>query len=529
MCIKNIRVFTLAAIIIFTLGVTPESFAKTYQWDDFTKPFIQELTVGSVDVGVRLPQILIQQYKEVIVVIRQSGLKGSYGGIIRGGSLKINDQSVWSMYKFGLGERPKRNIRIKIKTKHLRAGRNIFHLSTFTHGIGQASYPYTIYSIRFELPDGKNIFALRTEKPSPKKIEKKQFVKPAKKAPKDTTPPEIIILSHDTSRAINVLRNDKKVTIKGKATDKNGIVEILANNKDAAFDKFGNFEVDVYLGLGDNEIVVSAMDPYENRAFKKFIVTREAPAVSMKKEVSKAPAPKFYALVIGNNDYRYLRDLVTAKNDARVVNDILQHKFGFSTKLLLDAKRNDILDAINSYRKIVNEDDSFLIYYAGHGEFDRSADKAYWLPIDARSDNDTNWIIVDTITSNIKRMSSNHILVVSDSCYSGTFTRRGVTDLESAQKRSRYLQKMGAKKSRTLLASGGNEPVSDIGGGGHSIFAKAFVSGLKSMGPAVFTAEELYYQHIKEMVAGGSDQTPEYNIIRNSGHEGGDFLFIKSD
>jgi hypothetical protein len=31
------------------------------------------------------------------------------------------------------------------------------------------------------------------------------------------------------------------------------------------------------------------------------------------------------------------------------------------------------------------------------------------------------------------------------------------------------------------------------------------------------------------MVAGSSDQTPEYNIIRNSGHEGGDFVFKRKN
>ena len=33
----------------------------------------------------------------------------------------------------------------------------------------------------------------------------------------------------------------------------------------------------------------------------------------------------------------------------------------------------------------------------------------------------------------------------------------------------------------TMLASGGNEPVSDGGGKGHSIFAEAFINGLKGM------------------------------------------------
>ena len=158
-------------------------------------------------------------------------------------------------------------------------------------------------------------------------------------------------------------------------------------------------------------------------------------------------------------------------------------------------------------------------------EFDQISNKAYWLPVDARSDEDTNWIIVDTVTSNIKRISSRHILVVADSCYSGTFTRRIYTYLDSASQRDRYLKKMIAKRSRTMLASGGNEPVSDIGGGDNSVFARAFLEGLKTISKNEFTAEELYYQFIREMVAGSSDQTPEYNIIRNSGHEGGDFVF----
>ena len=86
-------------------------------------------------------------------------------------------------------------------------------------------------------------------------------------------------------------------------------------------------------------------------------------------------------------------------------------------------------------------------------------------------------------------------------------------------------KKMQAKKSRTILASGGNEPVSDIGGKGHSVFAAALLQGLNQTEKNSFSAEELFYDHIKERVAGNADQTPEYNVIRNSGHDGGDFVF----
>lgn len=184
---------------------------------------------------------------------------------------------------------------------------------------------------------------------------------------------------------------------------------------------------------------------------------------------------------------------------------------------------------MNKFRKRLKENDSFLVYYAGHGEFDQATGKAYWLPVDAKSDEDTDWIIVDTITSNIKRISSKHILIVSDSCYSGTLTRSAVAKLGSDQARHRYLEKMQRKRSRTLLASGGNEPVSDSGGRGHSVFAAALLNGLTDMEKEMFTAEELFYAHVKERVAGNAEQIPEYNIIRNSGHDGGDFIFRKSE
>ena len=78
------------------------------------------------------------------------------------------------------------------------------------------------------------------------------------------------------------------------------------------------------------------------------------------------------------------------------------------------------------------------------------------------------------------------------------------------------------------MASGGNEPVSDSGGGNrHSIFADSLLKALKGIDQREFTADELFYQQIRSRVAGKSDQVPEYKEIRNSGHEGGDFVFFK--
>jgi hypothetical protein len=86
---------------------------------------------------------------------------------------------------------------------------------------------------------------------------------------------------------------------------------------------------------------------------------------------------------------------------------------------------------------------------------------------------------------------------------------------------------MLAGKSRTLMASGGNEPVSDGGGDGHSVFGRVFLTGLAQMDKGTFTASELFRDFVQERVAGKANQTPEYNPLRNSGHESGDFVFVR--
>jgi uncharacterized caspase-like protein len=347
---------------------------------------------------------------------------------------------------------------------------------------------------------------------------------------KDTTPPEIIITSHET-RGIEIVQKEELTTITGIVKDESEIVSLTVNHKRVKVNGDGVFKTKVDLKQGRNQIVVSATDIYGNKAHETFTIIGEFPPdttpqvkyAPYEKEDHFTSHGKYYALIIGNNNYKYLPRLKTAQNDAQEVARILKQKYGFITKLLFDTSRSDISHTLNSYTKTLTENDNFLIYYAGHGIFDETANKAYWLPVDAGSDDDTNWIIVDDITTKIKRITSKHVLIIADSCFSGTMTRGISINVGS----NRYLQKMLKKSSRTLLASGGNEPVSDVGGGGHSVFAEALIRGLLDMEPKVFTAEQLYYEYIKERVAGSAEQTPEYSVIRNSGHEGGDFVFRK--
>ena len=238
--------------------------------------------------------------------------------------------------------------------------------------------------------------------------------------------------------------------------------------------------------------------------------------------------PRYYALVIGNNNYAALPKLKTAEADAREVEKLLRETYGFQTRLLVNATRAQIVSALSAYRRELTPDASLLIYYAGHGYNDKETDKAYWLPVDAERDDQANWIIADEITTGIKAVPAKHVLVVSDSCYSGTLTRTIGEMLPRPTEREQFVQKMSAGHSRTLIASGGNEPVADSGGGSnHSVFASALLRGLREMDKGQFTAAELYNSYVLEAVAGQAQQTPVYALLQNSGHESGDFVFVK--
>ena len=238
---------------------------------------------------------------------------------------------------------------------------------------------------------------------------------------------------------------------------------------------------------------------------------------------------KKVALVIGNDAYLYVPPLQTATNDARSVQAVLQQRYGFETTLLLNATRSQIVSALNAYRRDLGADSSLLIYYAGHGYYDKAVDKAYWWPVDAQNNDNTNWISAADITSNIKGTASRHVLIVSDSCYSGTL--RGVSVPQNLNglnsDRSRTLLKLEQRPSRELMASGGNEPVSDSGADGHSVFAGAFLRALQSMQESQFAAHELF-DEVRTFVAGNSAQLPQFDPLRDSGDDGGSFVFSRA-
>ena len=233
---------------------------------------------------------------------------------------------------------------------------------------------------------------------------------------------------------------------------------------------------------------------------------------------------RYHALVIGNNDYRHLAKLETAVNDATAMAELLRERYGYAVTLLKDATRADILRAFNRFRAELTENDNLLVYYAGHGTLDRATDTGYWLPVDAEPDSDLNWVPNAAISRHLRGMTARHVMVIADSCYSGTLVRDAQAAPATGRERNAWLTRMAEIRSRTAITSGGLEPVVDAGGGGHSVFAGALLKALKA-NTEIIEGSALFGR-ISRGVVVNADQTPAYSDIRKAGHEGGEFLFV---
>lgn len=314
-----------------------------------------------------------------------------------------------------------------------------------------------------------------------------------------------------------VTTTESTVRIAGIVRDNGRLARVEVGGRRTAVDAdTGRFSAEVPLKLGQNKVVISATDANGNKAERAVLVTR-------KRDIPDIEFGTYHAVVIGINDYESLPKLKTAITDARAVAETLEKDYGFTVRLLENPKRDDIVDTFDELRETLAETDNLLIYYAGHGWLDKQSGRGYWLPLDARSDRRSRWVSNTDLTDALQALLAKHVMVVADSCYSGTLTR----SVKVPERNKAYLERIAEKRARVVLSSGGLEPVADSGGGNHSVFAAQFLKALKK-NEGVLDGTQMF-EKVRSNVVLNADQTPEYSDIRKAGHEGGDFLFVRRE
>jgi len=245
-------------------------------------------------------------------------------------------------------------------------------------------------------------------------------------------------------------------------------------------------------------------------------------------EPKTIPTGNYYALIIGIDDYSGIwTKLNNAASDAKSVERVLTTKYFFDEIITLyneEATRENIMNKFEWLLKTVHENDNLFIYYAGHGEYNENLNKGFWVPIDATVESLSKYISNDDIKTFLAGIKSQHTLLVADACFSGDIFRSKTLSIPYDGS-SKYYNKVYNIPSRKAISSGGLEPVMDGGKNGHSVFAYYFLKALVTNNNKYLDASQIY-NAIKIPIINNSEQTPNFGPIKNTGDEGGQFIFI---
>ena len=227
---------------------------------------------------------------------------------------------------------------------------------------------------------------------------------------------------------------------------------------------------------------------------------------------------KNHLLAIAINDYAFCPKLNNAVKDAQDFIDLMLEKFEFeeaNVTFLKDteATKTNIIKQLRQLITNLSANDNLVIYFSGHGEFDKLINEGYWITQEVQQEF-SNYLPNSSIKNYISKIKAHHIFLISDSCFSGALFGKNTRQAYEVYERD---------ASRWGLTSGRNEIVTDGKPGENSPFAKSLLYALRN------TMEPLpildLCLKVKNNTTINSNQSPRYEPIDKSGHFGGQFVF----
>lgn len=234
---------------------------------------------------------------------------------------------------------------------------------------------------------------------------------------------------------------------------------------------------------------------------------------------------KYRALIMGVSKYQHegpgLQSLDNPTKDAQLVYDMLTKKYTFDPAdviLLKDPTRQNIIDAFDKLSNETAADDNVLVFYAGHGVWDKQKELGYWLPSDAEMKSRSAWIansqIKDYLSDNVIR--SKHTLLITDACFGGSIFKSRSVSAETFMR----VNELYKEPSRKAMTSGNLSAVPD-----KSVFIQQLLKKLDDNEDDFLPAQQLFAR-IYEPIVNNAASNPVYGIIQGAGDGGGDFIFV---
>lgn len=343
-------------------------------------------------------------------------------------------------------------------------------------------------------------------------------------------PPAIALASPADIHQVTVDR----VRVIGAAASERGIarVEIRVNNElrarrlqrgvtvtpgEAPSQSTLEFSEWVQLREGANEVAVIAFDQDQLAATKTIKITRVSDRGTI------------WAVVIGITQYKSVQSLRYADKDAVAFAEYLQSQVGVSKdNLIVLTNRDATLFTLKrtlgtDLRRKAGPKDTVIVFFAGHGapEPDSSSPdgdglEKYLIPYDADpKDLYSTALPMREIETIFERLSSERVIFITDSCYSGAAGGRTFSPISRrATVSDGFLTRLSKGKGRVVLtASRASEVSEERDDLGHGVFTYYLLKGLQ--GPAdmdadrLITVDELYaYVSRHVPAATGQNQHP---------------------
>ena len=238
--------------------------------------------------------------------------------------------------------------------------------------------------------------------------------------------------------------------------------------------------------------------------------------------------PKYRALIIGVSEYQHpsaaLVNLAEPVNDAQRLYDVLTTHYTFNSDdiiFLKNPRGRQIVDTLEYLAHNVKADENLLVFYAGHGIFDKKLNTGYWIPADGEAGRPSTYLSNTVLRDYLKGITSRHTFLISDACFSGSIFAAGRSmNMEDEIGKFGDLNRI---KSRKALTSGNFQTVPD-----KSIFMEYLIRTLTENVKPYISATSLYTKTYN-LVENNSRILPQYGAIQDAGDEGtgGSFCFIR--
>ena len=339
---------------------------------------------------------------------------------------------------------------------------------------------------------------------------------------RDIVPPEIKIISPQVDTSFTAHISVSNIYLIGRLTDESGIQSLLINDSLIATDENGFFQKSCTLADGLNVFEITANDVLSNSSTRFLHLINNAAKESLVKTYELDFKGEYYGLIIGINEYHdpALVDLDNPITDATLLYSTLIGNYMFNPEnvsLLKNPTRAEIIKKLDELRYQLTKQDNLIIFYAGHGYWDRERETGFWLPADADQISSVNWIRNSTIQDFVDDINTNHTLLITDACFAGSiFKSRG-----AFQDAPIGVNKLYSLTSRKAMTSGTLEEVPD-----RSVFLEFLLKRLLENEKKYISASELF-NSFRDAVLNNSPNIPQYGVIQDTGDEGGDFIFIK--